>query len=160
MNGTHRTGAFDCGNPALDTFLKRFPSQNQRNDSARTFVVSRGGAVVGYYSLCAASSVYETTPEKIRKGLARHSVPLVLLARLAVDRSAQGEGLGSSLLLDAFARFLSVQGSIAAKALLAHAKEDAAKAFYERWGFQSTDDLPYHLFISAPDIRASLALAH
>lgn len=155
----HNVSSFACGNDALDSFIKNHAPQNQSNNSARTFVSTRRGSpeVVGYYSLCAASVEFEQSPERIRKGLARHEVPLVLLARLAVDLSCQGVGLGASLLVDAFGRFLTAQESIGARALLAHAKDDEARAFYQKWGFVSTDGLPLHLYILTKDIKATLA---
>jgi ribosomal protein S18 acetylase RimI-like enzyme len=157
----HDVSAFDCGveSEALNVFLKRHALQNQRNNSARTFVATKIGTseVVGYYSLCAASVDFEQTPERIRKGLARHEVPLILIARLAVDLNCKGQGLGPSLLQDAFGRFMKAQEAIGARALLAHAKDDSAKAFYEKWGFVSTEGLPLHLYILTKDIKASLA---
>ncbi len=158
LTARHNVAPFACGKDALDSFIKNHTLQNQSNNSARTFVSTRLGAneVVGYYSLCAASVEHEQTPERIRKGLARHEVPLVLLARLAVDSTCQGMGLGANLLIDAFGRFMAVQESIGARALLAHAKDDDAKAFYEKWGFVSTEDLPLHLYILTKDIKASL----
>lgn len=158
LTSKHDVSGFDCGKEALNSFLKSHALQNQSNNSARTFVSTRAGTqeVVGYYSLCAASAEYEQTPERIRKGLARHEVPLVLLARLAVDSACQGKGLGPSLLQDVFARFLTVQETIGARALFAHAKDDEAKAFYEKWGFISTEALPLHLYILTKDIRATL----
>ena len=153
---SHDVSRFDCGVEALNAFLKKHAVQNQRNNSARTFVASRQGRVVGFYSLCAASVAFEQTPDRIRKGLARHEVPLILLARLAVDNGEKGKGLGFSLLLDAFARFMQAQESIGARALLAHAKDDSAKAFYEKWGFVAAEGLPYHLFILTKDIKRTL----
>jgi len=158
LTENHDLATFDCGVESLNAFLKLHALQNQRNNSARTFVTLRAGTseVVGYYSLCAASVDYDQTPERIRKGLARHEVPLILLARLAVDSSCKGKGLGASLLQDAFGRFMKAQEAIGARALLAHAKDDSAKAFYEKWGFVSTDGLPLHLYILTKDIKASL----
>lgn len=160
LTGKHDVSAFDCGVDPLNAFLKAHALQNQRNMSARTFVTTRTKSleVVGFYSLCAASVDFEQTPERIRKGLARHEVPVVLLARLAVDASCKGKGLGASLLQDAFLRFMTVQESIGARALLAHAKDESAKAFYEKWGFASTEGLPLHLYILAKDVRATLGL--
>jgi GNAT superfamily N-acetyltransferase len=154
----HNVSSFDCGIEALNTFLQSHALQNQRNNSARTFVSTRTGTaeVVGFYSLSAASVDFEQTPERIRKGLARHEVPLVLLARLAVGESCKGQGLGASLLQDAFLRFMNVQEVIGARALLAHAKDASAKAFYEKWGFVSTEGLPLHLYILTKNIKAVL----
>ena len=154
----HDVSTFDCSIEALNTFLKSHALQNQRNNSARTFVSTRIGTseVVGFYSLCAASVDFEQTPERIRKGLARHEVPLVLLARLAVAESCKGQDLGASLLQDAFLRFMRAQEVIGARALLAHAKDASAKAFYEKWGFVSTEGLPLHLYILTKNIKAVL----
>lgn len=154
----HDVRTFDCGIEALNTFLKSHAKQNQRNNSARTFVSTRTGTseVVGFYSLSAASVDFEQTPERIRKGLARHEVPLVLLARLAVADSCKGQGLGASLLQDAFLRFMRAQEVIGARALLAHAKDASAKSFYEKWGFVSTEGLPLHLYILTKNIKAVL----
>jgi GNAT superfamily N-acetyltransferase len=155
----HDVASYDCGIEALNTFLQSHALQNQRNNSARTFVSTRTGTseVVGFYSLSAASVDFEQTPERIRKGLARHEVPLVLLARLAVAESCKGQGLGGSLLQDAFLRFLKAQEVIGARALLAHAKDAAAMAFYEKWGFVSTEGLPLHLYILTKNIKATLS---
>jgi GNAT superfamily N-acetyltransferase len=158
LNATHEVSSFDCGVEPLNDFLQRHAKQNERNRSARTFVVANDtGAVRGFYSLCAASVGYELTPERVRKGLARHDVPLVLLARLAVDKRCQGMGLGSRLLLDAFGRFLQAQETIGARALLAHAKDDSTRGFYLRWGFVATEGLPFHLYLLTKDIEASLS---
>lgn len=149
---------FDCGNDALNTFLRSHALQNQRNNSARTYVslFSQSKKVAGYYTLCAASAEYELAPDRIRKGLARHPVPLILLARLAVDNTCQGQGLGAGLLRNAFIRFLQAQETIGARALLAHAKDPSAKSFYEKWGFQSADEFPLHLYILAKTIKSAL----
>jgi len=159
LTGSHNTSKFDCEVDALNTFVKQYALQNQKNDSARTFVATLAETtqVVGFYSLCAASMGFDRTPDRVHKGLARHDVPLVLLARLAVDKNFKGQGLGISLLLDAFGRFIRAQETIGARALLAHAKDDSAKAFYERWGFIFHEELPFHLYILTKDIRATLA---
>jgi len=158
LSEEHDVSSFDCGVESLNTFLKSYALQNQGSNSARTFVSVRTGTleVVGFYSLCAASVDFEQTPERIRKGLPRHEVPLVLLARLAVDVSCKGQGLGASLLQDAFLRFMKAQEAIGARALLAHAKDTSAKSFYEKWGFVSTEGLPLHLYILTKQIKMTL----
>src|SRR5271155_5653157 len=90
----HDLSTFDCDVPALNNYLKKFALQNQRNQSARTYVATRGDCVVGYYTLAAASARREETPARIAKGLAAHPVPVILLARLAVAASEKGKGLG------------------------------------------------------------------
>lgn len=155
----HLTDQFSCGASALDTFLQKHAFQNQRNSSARTFVTTPIGSqtVVGYYSLSAGSVNYTDAPTRVKKGLAKHPVPVIILARLAVHSDYHGQGLGASLLMDAFARFLTAQESIAARALLAHAKSESAKNFYLKWGFNASEAHPLHCYILTKDIHASLA---
>lgn len=158
LSSEHNVNRFDCEVAALNLFLKDQALQNQRNNSARTFVATQTESreVVGFYSLCAASVEYEQSPERIRKGLAHHPVPLMLLARLAVDVRCKGQGLGTSLLQDAFLRFMQAQEVVGARALLAHAKDESAKSFYEKWGFVATDALPFHLYILTKQIKATI----
>src|SRR5262245_41149619 len=123
----HNVADFDCGVPALNTYLKRFALQNQRGQSARTYVATRGGPVVGYYTLAAASARREDTPARVAKGLAAHPVPVILLARLAVDSTAKGKGLGAGLLKDALVRASAAADIIGCRAVMVHAKDDGAK---------------------------------
>lgn len=155
---THDVSGFDCGNEALNRFLHRHALQNQRNQSARTYVAVRGETrVIGYYSLAAASAEYETVPSRIAKGLAQHPIPLTLLARLAVDNEEQGAGIGAGLLKDALKRFLQAQSIIAARALVVHAKDDRAAEFYQHFGFVPSPLDPYHLYLMTKDIHECLA---
>jgi GNAT superfamily N-acetyltransferase len=89
---------FDCGQPALNQFLQRYALVNQKANSAQTYVSCQGGEVVGFYSLAVGSINPEDAPARVMKGLARHAVPVMILARLAVDRDHQGKGLGKALL--------------------------------------------------------------
>lgn len=156
LSAAHDTSAFDCGKPELTLWCRRFALASQQAGSARTYVVQRAGRVVGYYSLSAASVELAEAPERIRKGLARHPVPVILLARLAVDRREQGAGLGSALLKDALRRTASAADEIGARALLVHAKDDDARAFYERYDFEASPTDPLHLFLLMKDLRALL----
>src|SRR5438874_8716590 len=92
---------FDCGKEALNSFLVRHALANQANNSARTFVALDGERVVGYYSLAASAVLHDQAPPRMAKGLARHPIPVVLMARFAVDLAYQGGGLGSALFKDA-----------------------------------------------------------
>ena len=95
LNRTHRVDGFDCGtHESLNTWLRKYALQNQGGDSARTYVVHRDLAVVGYYALAAGSVAREQASRRVVQGLAKHPVPVVLLGRLAVDRGEQGKGLG------------------------------------------------------------------
>lgn len=157
LTEAHDVSGFDCGNEALNRFLHRHALQNQRNQSARTYVALRGEAqVIGYYSLAAASAEYEIVPPRIAKGLAQHPIPLTLLARLAVARAEQGSGIGAGLLKDALKRFLQAQSIIAARALVVHAKDDQAVEFYRYFGFTPSPMDPYHLYLMTKDIHECL----
>ena len=157
LTEVHDVLGFDCGNEALNRFLQRYALLNQRNQSARTYVALRGEfRVIGYYSLAAASAEYETVPARIAKGLAKHPIPLTLLARLAVDQAEQGSGIGDGLLKDALKRFLQAQSIIAARALVVHAKDDRAVEFYQHFGFAPSPLDPYHLYLMTKDIHECL----
>jgi predicted N-acetyltransferase YhbS len=156
LEPSHDVTPFDCGVPALNKYLKSFALQNQRSQAARTYVATRGNTVVGYYTLTAASVRPEETPARVAKGLAAHPVPVILLARLAVDTSAQGKGLGAGLLKDAMLRTLAAAEIIGCRALMVHAKDASAKAFYQRFGFAESPTDPFRLFLLMKDIKASL----
>jgi GNAT superfamily N-acetyltransferase len=157
LTETHDASGFDCGNEALNHFLHRHALQNQRNQSARTYVALRGETrVIGYYSLAAASAEYKNVPARIAKGLAQHPIPLTLLARLAVDQEEQGSGIGAGLLKDALKRFLQAQSIIAARAMVVHAKDNQAAEFYQHFGFVSSPLDPYHLYLMTKDIHECL----
>ena len=154
----HDSSAFDCGSPALNVFLARFALVSQNSGAARTYVALRGTRVAGYYSLAAASVEPERAPPRVAKGLARHAVPLTLLARLAVDRAEQRAGLGEALLKDAIKRHLQAQSIIGSRALLAHAKDERAAAFYARYGFQPSPSDPLHLYLLTKDMKKTLGV--
>jgi GNAT superfamily N-acetyltransferase len=154
----HDTSAFDCGVPALNAFLARFALANQASGAARTYVALRGARVAGYYSLAAASAEPERAAARVSKGLARHAIPLTLLARLAVDRSEQGAGLGEALLKDAIKRHLQAQAIIGSRALVAHAKDGRVAAFYVRYGFQPSPTDPLHLYLLTKDMKRTLGI--
>lgn len=154
----HDVSSFDCGSDALNRFLRRHALDNQRNQSSRTYVALRGEArVVGYYSLAAASAEFDAVPSRLAKGLARHPIPLTLLARLAVDLGEQGSGLGAGLLKDALKRFVQAQAIIGARALVVQAKDEQAAAFYRHFGFEPSPIDAFHLYLMTKDIQASLS---
>ena len=152
----HPLESFDCGREALNRFLIRYALQNQQGGASQTYVALTGEAVVGYYTLVVGQVDYDDAPERLKKGLARHPVPIMLLARLAIAASCQGKGLGSGLLKDAMLRTLQAAEIAGIRAFVAHAKDDAAKAFYERFDFVPSPSDPYHLFRLMKDVRAAL----
>ncbi len=148
----HLLDGFDCGKEELNRFLKRQAWNNQQSHSAQTYVLARNLAVLGYYSLAAGSVRHEEATERVKKGLARHPIPVILLARLAVDVSLQGKGVGPALLKDALLRAASAADTIGARALLVHAKDDNAKRFYEHCDFEPSPSDPYHLLLIMKDL--------
>ncbi len=106
LKDDHILDNFDCGNYSPNTWLRRYAMQNQRANSAKTFVVCNEDNVVGYYSLAVGSIEHELASQRTKKGLARHSIPVMILARLAVDLGYQGKKIGCGLLKDAVLRTL------------------------------------------------------
>ena len=160
LDETHDVSSFECGKELLDRFLKRFALANQRADSARTYVVCRKSVVVAYYSLAAGAVEHAAAPVRIGKGLARHPIPVMLLARLAVDRTQQGRGIGKALIKDALLRTAAAADIVGVRALLVHAKDDEARAWYQSLDFEPSPTYPYHLFLLMKDLRANLDHGH
>jgi GNAT superfamily N-acetyltransferase len=156
LTDDHQLSSFDCGKPSLNDWLKRFALTNQKNDSARTYVVHRAARVVGYYSLSAGGVSRDESPTRIAKGLAKHPIGVILLARLAVDGEEQGTGLGKSLLMDALLRALRAADAIGARAILAHAIDDEAGSFYRTFGFEPSPLDSKQLMLLMKDLRATL----
>ena len=152
----HQVDRFDCGQEALSRFFVRYAFQNQQAEASQTYVALMGDEVVGFYTLVVAQVEYDDAPQRLGKGLAKHPIPLMLLARLAVAASWQGKGLGSGLLKDAMRRTRGAADIADIRAMAVHAKDDDARAFYERYGFVAAPTDPYHLFVLLKDIRAVL----
>ncbi|MDO5484102.1 MAG: GNAT family N-acetyltransferase [Desulfovibrionaceae bacterium] len=123
---------------------------------AQTYVVCHEGRVVGYYSLAVGSVQCTDLPQRIQRGIARHPVPVMLLARLAVDRHHQAAGLGKALLKDALVRTLQASDIAGIRALLIHAKDADAKRWYTQFDVEESPTDPYHLFLLLKDIRAAV----
>ncbi len=148
---------FDCGQAALNQFLQRYALVNQKANSAQTYVCCQENVVVGFYSLAAGSVDPESAPSRVMKGLARHPVPVLILARLAVDQNHQGKGLGKALLKDALLRTAQAADIAGIRCLLVHAKDEAVGQWYEAWDFEPSPTDPYHLFLMLKDLKALLA---
>ena len=150
----HHVDGFDCGKEPLNRFLHRFALQSQLANSAQTYLALSGEDVVGYYTLTYGDVAYDDAPERLRKGVARHPVPLMILARLAVATTWAGKGIGSGLLKDALIRTLAAADIAGLRALAVHAKDDEACAFYEHFDFIPSPSDPLHLFVLLKDVRA------
>lgn len=156
LSSSHDISTFDCGTPELTDWLRRFALTNQQNGSARVFVFHRGGPVLGYYALAAGSVDSADAPARVVRGLAAHPIPVAILARLAVDEGAQGEGLGGQLLRHALLAIERAADTLGIRALLIHAKDEDARTFYERFDFERSPTDPLHLFLLLKDLRRAL----
>lgn len=146
--------SFDCGQPALNQFLQRFALVNQKSNSSQTYVSCLSDTVVGFYSLAVGSVQPTAAAPRVIKGVAQHPVPVMILARLAVDLQHQGLGLGKALLKDAFMRTAQAADIAGIRALLVHAKDDSAREWYLNWEFEPSASDPFHLFLLLKDIKA------
>lgn len=153
LSRSHNLVRFRSGVAELDVWLERFALVAEAAGTARTYVAAEGERIDGYYALAAAQVRPEELPQRHRRGTARHPVPMVLLARLAVAIEARGRGLGGLLLADAAARALSAAEAIGVRGLLVHAADEQAASFYEHFGFVRSPSDPMHLVVLAKDLR-------
>lgn len=153
----HAIDAFDCGREPLNRFLIRFALQNQQAGASQTYVALADEQIAGYYTLAVGQVDFDNAPPRLTKGLARHPVPIMLLARLAIATSWQGKGLGAGLLKDAMLRTLQAAEIAGIRAFAVHAKDDQARTFYEHFDFVPSPADPYHLFRLMKDIRGLLS---
>ena len=153
LDRAHTVESFDCGYEALNRYISRFALTNQASGSAQTYVATHDEKVIGYYSLAVGAVAHAEAPPRIVKGLAHHPVPVMLLARLAVDNAAKGKGLGAELLHDALARTLQAADIAGIRAVIVHAKDDNARRFYAHFDFDPSPTDPYHLFLLIKDLR-------
>lgn len=155
LNSGHDLSTFDCGVPELDAWLKRRALQNDVSGASRTFVVTAGGRVVGYYALAAGAVSREKATPKARRNMPE-PIPVMVLGRLAVDREHQGTGLGTALLRDALLRTLRAAEAVGIRAVLLHAVSEEAKRFYLHWGFSPSPVDPMTLMITLADVERAL----
>ena len=158
----HNRDAFDCGDAALNDFLRRYARQAHEQGGAKTFVAvpdDRTTHVLGFYTLSPASVQFSRTPQVITRGLARHDMPAFRLGRLAVDRTLQGQGLGGQLLLAAGRRCLRAAQEVGGVALLIDAKNEAVAGWYASYGALPLLDAPLCLLLPLATIKTALELA-
>ena len=156
LTRAHAVDSFDCGTTALNRFLERYALQNQQADASRTYVAVDGAKVIGFYTLVVGEVAHADAPARIVKGLAKYPVPVMVLARLAVSLTRQGQGLGAGLLKDALVRIVAAADHVGVRAVAVHAKDDAARAFYERFDFERSPTDAYHLLLLMKNVRALL----
>lgn len=154
LTSEHDVSDFDCGVPELDNWLKRRALQNEASGASRTFVID-DGRVVGYYALATGSVSQLQATGRVRRNMPE-PIPVMVLARLAVDRRYQGRGLGVALLKDALLRTLQASEIAGIRAVLLHAVSDSSKSFYIRHGFAESPIDPMIMMISLADIDKAL----
>ena len=153
LEAHHAVEPFESGKPALDDWLKRHALQAQASGSARTFVVCGGGRVAGYFSLTVGQLDTTEAPERVRRGMGRYPIPVVILARLAVDVEYQGRGMGQGMLQDAIRRTVTIAEQAGIRALLAHPLDAEAEAFNRRFGFEASPVRDRQLIFLFKDAR-------
>ena len=155
LSAAHDASAFDCGVPSLDAWLKKRALANQVTGASRTYVVCRDNVVVGYYALAAGSVRHAEASGRVRRNMP-DPIPMMVLARLAVDRSFQSQGLGAALLKDAVLRVMQAADVVGIRGILLDAVDDRARAFYERFGFRRSTMFPLKLMIAMDEAQGML----
>jgi len=155
LDKSHDRASFDCGKSELNDWLHRLAGQYERRDLARVYVAVRENdpRVLGYYAISNHLVRYDALPEDQAKGLPTIDVPVVLLGRLAVDKTTQGQGLGAHLLIDALRRTVHISEHIGIRAVEVDAIDETARQFYLKYGFVPLLDDQHHLFLPIQVIR-------
>jgi GNAT superfamily N-acetyltransferase len=150
LTAAHDLSEFDSGGPALDDWIRRRAAQNEATGASRTYVVSVGRRVVGYYTLAAGAIAHTKAPGRISRNMP-DSIPVMVLGRLAVDKAFHGQGVGTGLLRDAVLRIVRAAEIAGIRAILVHAISEAAKRFYEKHGFVASPVDPLTVMITVAE---------
>ncbi len=151
----HQVVDFASGVASLDDWLKRRARANQSSGASRTYVVCDGDRVVGYYALASGGIAVQDVPGWFKRNMP-DPIPVVMLARLAVDSAYQGRGLGRALFRDSARRVVNAADAIGIRGVVVHAISEQAKAFYLALGFDPSPRDPMTLMVTLPDLRAAL----
>jgi GNAT superfamily N-acetyltransferase len=151
----HDLSQFQCGEPSLDDWLRRRALRNEESGASRTYVLCVGKRVVGYYALAVGAVAHIDAPARVRRNMP-DPVPVMVIGRLAVDQTIQGQAIGAALLRDAVLRTLQAGEIAGIRAILVHAISERAKRFYEKWGFVSWPMDPMTLMITIAEARKSV----
>jgi GNAT superfamily N-acetyltransferase len=155
LTADHSVSGFDSGVVSLDDWLRRRALQNQASGASRSFVVCDGGPVVAYYALAASAVAADAAPGRFRRNMP-DPIPVVVLARLAIARGHQGQGLGRALFQDAALRVVHAADAVGIRGLLVHAISEEAKAFHLCLGLVVSPIEPMSLMVTVADLKAAL----
>lgn len=155
LSANHDVSQFQCGEPALDQWLRRRALQNEQSGASRTYVVCIGKRVVGYYALAAGAVAHIASPGRVRRNMP-DPVPVMVVGRLAVDQTVQERAIGPALLRDAVLRTVQAADIAGIRAILVHAISERAKRFYEKWGFTPSPVEPMTLMITVAEARKAI----
>ena len=155
LSPSHDLSHFQCGEPTLDDWLRRRALQNEESGASRTYVLCLGNRVVGYYALAVGAVTHAEAPGRVRRNMP-DPVPVMVIGRLAVDQTMQGQAIGPALLRDAVLRTIQAAEIAGIRAILVHAISDRAKGFYERSGFIPSPIDPMTLMITVAEARRAL----
>jgi GNAT superfamily N-acetyltransferase len=150
LSAEHDLSTFDSGEPVLDDWLRRRAQQNEASGASRTYVVCFGRQVVGYYTLAVGAITHADAPGRIRRNMP-DPVPVMVLGRLAVDKTVHGQGVGTGLLRDAVLRTVQAAEIAGIRAILVHAISEAARRFYEEYGFIASPLDPMTVMITVAE---------
>ena len=135
LNSAHRLEGFDSGTPSVDKWLRERSMQASLSRSAKTFVLTKAGQVIAFHSLTVGEIVNLEATARLKAGMGNYSIPVLILARMAVHKDFQGRGLGKALLADAILRAIAVGEHAGVRALIVHPVDAKAKSFYLKFGF-------------------------
>jgi GNAT superfamily N-acetyltransferase len=156
LSPAHDLSNFTCGEPTLDDWLRRRALSNETSGSSRTYVVRAGQRVVGYYALANGAVTHTESPGRIKRNMP-DPLPVMVLARLSVDQEFQGHGIGTGLLRDAILRTVQAAEIAGIRAILVHALSEAAKRFYEQYGFVASPVDLLSLMITVAEAKKILS---
>ena len=152
----HEIGDFSSGEASLDGWLRRRAKANQVSGASRTYVVCEEKRVIGYYALASGAITVESTPGRFKRNMP-NPMPVAVLARLAVDRSWQGRGIGRALFRDAARRIAHAAETIGIRGIVVHAISEDARKFYLALGFDPSPGEPMTLMVTVSDVRSALS---
>ena len=155
LTASHISAGFECGTPSLDEWLVKRASRNQQSNASRTFVICKDNRVIGYYALATGSVERHLATSNAARNMP-DPIPVIILARLAIDKSHSGQGQGGFLLRDALLRSLKVADQVGVRAVLLHAISDTARRFYEKKGFRSSPADPMTLMLPIKQIEGHI----